>query len=92
MIVFWRGHGYIALLAGLFPVLTNFALSYPQPRSTALPVGIACLLASLICFLAWRKLRTRLDSHTLYFLPLWFWALVYLGLSGWCLATAAKLL
>ena len=37
MVVFWRGYGYIGLLAGLLPVGTNFTRSQP----TALPFGLA---------------------------------------------------
>ncbi|MBX9584902.1 MAG: hypothetical protein K2X87_31745 [Gemmataceae bacterium] len=89
MVVFWRGYGFVGLLAGLLPVGTNFALSYPRPQPTALPVGLACLAAAGVCVAAWRVLRWRPGRHTLYGLPLWVWAAAYAGLGAWCLATAA---
>jgi Na+/melibiose symporter-like transporter len=89
VVVFWQGYGFVGLLAGLLPVGTNFALSYPRPQSTALPVGLACLAAAAVCIVSWRMLRQRPGRHTLYGLPLWVWAMAYAGLAGWCLATAA---
>jgi len=89
VVVFWRGYGFVGLLAGLLPVGTNFALSYPRPQPTALPVGLACLGAAAVCVVGWRVLRQRPGRHTLYGLPLWVWAMAYAGLAGWCLATAA---
>ena len=90
MVVFWRGYGFVGLLAGLLPVGVNFALSYPTSRPTALPVGLACLAAAAVCVGGRRVLRRRPGPHTLYGLPLWVWAGVYVGLGAWCLVTAAR--
>jgi hypothetical protein len=90
MVVFWQGYGYVALLAGLLPVGVNFLLSYPTSRPAALPVGLACLLAAGVCATAWQVLRRRPGEHTLYALPLWVWAVVYVGLGVWCLVNAVR--
>ncbi|MCX7664943.1 MAG: hypothetical protein N2112_05300 [Gemmataceae bacterium] len=90
MIVFWRGYGFIGLLAALLPIGVNFALSYPVPQSTAVPVGFACLFSAIVCFLAWRVLRKRPEPHTLYGLPLSIWSIVYIGFATWCFVAAAR--
>ena len=91
MIVFWRGYGFIALLALLLPVGVNFAAAADRPGPTAFPVGVASLAAAAVCVAAWRVCRRWPGPHTLYGLPLWVWGVAYLALGGYCLATAARI-
>ncbi|MBI3823540.1 MAG: hypothetical protein HY289_12795 [Planctomycetes bacterium] len=81
MIVVWLGWGPLALVV-LFPplLLVSFLIGY-NPMIAIVAAAASLLLGGILCWFLGRKLNRGSGYHTLYFIPLEKWGVIFILLG-----------
>ena len=82
MIIVWRGFGPLALVAALLPLGSFLALIDVSILWAFAAVGGSSVLGGLVCWILGRRWNRGSVYHSLYFVPLEVWGLVYMIEGG----------
>jgi|SRR5262245_8386362 len=77
MIFVWRGWGLLALVALFLPLASCAGLMDTRPALGMLIGGLTLVAGGAACWMLGRRWNRAGTEHSLYFVPLQYWAVPY---------------
>lgn len=82
MFLIWRGWGLMALVALFLPLASCAGLMDTRQGLAFLAGGITLVGGGVACWVYGRRWNRPVTEHSLYFIPLQYWGLVYMLLGA----------
>lgn len=76
--IIWRGWGILTLIIWLLGYFLSMLICINfTTESIIWPTIVSCIISTPACFFAGKALNKRGNIHTLFFIPMQYWAFIF---------------